>query len=89
MAAVTVASSTQEVWGRHRIILAKLTAPADGDTWNTALKSIDLVQITPTGTTLAAADAFGVNSISGGTITFEIVGTARDLYVSVFGTATN
>lgn len=86
MAAVTVAEGPHiNVTGSKRRIAVKLTAPADGDTWVTGLSNIDNVQITPVGATLAAADAFGVNSVSGGTVTFEVVGTARDLYVEALG----
>lgn len=86
MAAATIADGPhRRSVGNKREVRAKLTAPADGDTWATGLQSIDNVQVTPSGTTLAAADAFGVNSISGGTITFEVVGTARDLFVVVTG----
>lgn len=86
MAAVTIASGPNlNVTGNKRRVSAKLTAPADGDTWNTGLSAIDDVLITPIGATIAAADAFGVNSISGGTITFEIVGTARDVFVVATG----
>jgi hypothetical protein len=86
MAAVTIASGPNHmVVGNRRQVRARLTAPADGDTWATGLQSVEDVKITPIGTTLAAADAFGVNSISGGTITFEVVGTARDLLVTALG----
>lgn len=86
MAAVTIASGpTLNVTGSRRRVSAKLTAPADGDTWNTGLVSIDDVQITKIGATQSAADDASVNSISGGTITFEITGTARDLFVVACG----
>lgn len=86
MAAVTIASGPRwNTYGAKRAVSARLTAPADGDTWATGLTAVEDVRITPIGTTLAAADAFGVNSISGGTVTFEIVGTARDLLVEAIG----
>lgn len=87
MAAVTVATGypVRTVQGNKRVVIAKLTAPADGDTWVTGLTTIEDVQITYDGATIAAADAVGVNTLSGGTITFEVVGTARDLRVQVTG----
>lgn len=95
MAAVTVAESKRTIFGNLRVVMAKLTAPADGDTWNTGLSKIYSVQTTLSGATQAtsfattpavsAPDNVGVNSISGGTITFEVSGTARDVYVVVHG----
>lgn len=70
--------------GNRRVITARLTAPANNDTWATGLSVIDHVQIERIGT-IAAADSVGVASISGGTITFGVAGTARDLLVSVQG----
>lgn len=84
MAAVTVASSKPSRSGKNRIVDAILTAPANNDTWVTGLSIIDLVQITPAGA-VAAADSTGF-TISGGTITFLVIGTARDLHVTVKGT---
>lgn len=86
MAAVTIASGpTLNIQGNRRVVTAKLTAPADADTWVTGLYNIDVVQCTMTGSTIAAGDYAGVTSVSGGTVTFEIVGTARDVYVTVTG----
>lgn len=88
MAAVTIASGPERtVIGNKRRVSATLTAPADGDTWDTGLVGIDPggVSITKIGTTQAAADDASVGSISGGVITFEITGTARNLLVSAVG----
>lgn len=87
MAAVTVASGypVRFVAGSKVIVLAKLTAPADGDTWATGLTVVDAVFPAFISGTIAAADAIGVNSISGGTVTLEVVGTARDIFVMAVG----
>ena len=85
MAAATVASTSTHVFGDKRVVLAKLTAPADADTWNTGLLEVENVQVTIVGGTIAAGDHAGVTSVSGGTITFEIVGTARDIFVLAVG----
>jgi len=84
MAAVTIAEGPSfNVAGIKRHVTAKLTAPANGDTWNTGLSGITSVLCQQIGAA-AAADAVGV-SVSGGTITFNVVGTARDLYVTAHG----
>lgn len=85
MAAVTIASGpVNVVTGNKRRVSVKLTAPANNDTWATGLYSIDDVQISFPGGDLAAADAIS-HTKSGGTITFKVVGTARDLSVVVTG----
>lgn len=83
MAAVTVASSQTGRSGRSRQIRAILTAPANADTWITGLASVENVQITMVAA--AAADQASITSIVGGTITFTVAGTARDLHVVVRG----
>lgn len=86
MAAVTIASGPRHnVVGNKRTVSARLTTPADGDTWNTGLVSIDDVTITKIGASQAATDAADVGSLSGGTITFEVTGVARDLLVVATG----
>lgn len=88
MAAVTVASSKRNVEGALRKVYAKLTAPANNDTWDTGLKQIHAVNVTmaatPGSTTGNINDAVGA-TVSGGTVTFAVVGTARDLWVTVIG----
>lgn len=83
MAAVTVVNQKFSVAGNQRIVTGKLTAPANGDTWVTGLTSIDSADVTFSGAS-AAADSVSV-SVSGGTITFNVIGTARDLFVAVSG----
>jgi hypothetical protein len=85
MAAVTVASGpVNNVIGNKRRVSAVLTAPADGDTWATGLTAIDDVQISFPAGNLAAADSVS-HTVSGGTVTFKVVGTARNLNVVVTG----
>lgn len=87
MAAATVASVVGPVViGNKRLFIYKLTAPAHTNTLATPLVGIDGVQITSCDSTaLAAADSLSVTSISGGTITLGVIGTARDCFVQVIG----
>ena len=87
MAAVTVAKDHRNVKGRQRSISARLTAPANGDTWITGLNDIDGVQLT-FATAAAAADSVSAvvgTGVNAGKITFTVIGTARDLWVEVLG----
>lgn len=86
MAAVTIASGPRlNVVGNRRRVSAKLTAPANDDTWDVPhLSSIEDVQISFPAGNLAAADAVS-HTVSGRTITFKVVGTARDLTVVATG----
>ncbi len=83
MAAATVASSQSNLVGIKRLRTAVLTEPADTNTWNTGLASIENLQVTAAGA-VAAADSTGW-TISGGVVTFSVVGTARDLNVAAIG----
>lgn len=84
MAAATVTSQFTTQLGHRRCVFARLTAPANTDTWVTGLASIDHVNIGFPAGNLAAADAVSY-AVSGGTITFTVVGTARNLSVQVIG----
>ncbi len=85
MAAATVADGPHfDLASRNRSVFVKLTAPANGDTYNTGFSQINDVQITWVSGTIAAADAVGC-TVSGGTVTFVVVGTARDVYLRVSG----
>lgn len=85
MAAVTISDGPHiNVVGRKRSIVARLTTPANNDTWDTGLYNIDHVTISYPNGDLAAADAIS-HTKSGGVITFKVVGTARDLNVHVIG----
>lgn len=85
MAAATIASGPKfRRSGRRRIVWATLTAPANDDTWATGLSSIEHVDIQFPAGNLAAADAVSYTA-SGGTLTFKVIGTARNLEVEVTG----
>lgn len=84
MAAATVTSTTQERSGRKRIVYARITAPANNDTWVSGLSSIDHINFGFPAGNLAAADAVSY-TVSGGTVTFKVIGTARDLSVQAIG----
>lgn len=84
MAAATVSSYTIQQMGNRRVVIASLTAPANNDTWDTGLKSIDYVGINFPNGDLAAADAISYTK-SAGTVTIKVVGTARNLAMFVIG----
>lgn len=84
MAQATVASTTRTRMGRRNVVFARLTAPANNDTWVSGLSSIEHINIGFPAGNLAAADAVSY-SVSGGTVTFTVIGTARDLSVQAIG----
>lgn len=84
MAAVTVSSKKLSRYGRQRVVQAALTAPANDDTWDTGLSSIDSVSFAFPAGNLAAADAVSYTA-DGGTVTIKVVGTARNLVATARG----
>lgn len=85
MAAATIAAGpTTASLGTKRVVMATLTAPADTNTWDTGLESIDGVLLSFNSASTVAADSYGWTK-SGGTITFELAGTARDIFVIAIG----
>ena len=85
MAAVTIASGPSwNTRGAKRSVSATLTAPANDDTWVTGLTAVERVEISFPAGNLAAADAVSY-TVSGGTVTFKVVGTARNLAVEAIG----
>ncbi len=64
MAAITVNSRRDVVFGNRRAILADIDTAASGDTWVTGLSQIDFVGFTP-----ETAITHGA-TFSGGTVTF-------------------
>lgn len=84
MAAQTPTSLKAMASGSDRLLLATMPALSNNDTWATNLVQIDSVQICQIGGTLLT-DAIDVASVSGGTITFAVAGTARTAYVNVYG----
>lgn len=68
MAAVTVNSREDSVFGNKRAVLANVSAAATGDTWVTGLNIIQgLAAIPPSSTAVTP-------SVSGGTVTFAYSG---------------
>lgn len=85
MAAATVTSKVQDVVGRRRVVYAKIAAPADTNTWDTGLtEGIENVQVTFNDASAIATDSVAVTT-SGQTVTFEIAGTGRALFVVAYG----
>lgn len=84
MAAATVASSVRTVFGNRHVTEAKLTAPADTNTYDTGLYNIDSAFITGVGTASSVAQVT-IASISAGVITLSVIGTAIDCYVLAIG----
>ncbi len=64
MAAATINTRRDSVFGDRRIILANIDTAASGDTWVTGLSQIDFVGFTP-----ETAITHGA-TVSGGTVTF-------------------
>ena len=78
MAAATVTATRRSRSGRQRVVEADMTAPADTNTWETGLKTVHSVVFSFSAGNLAAADCVSYTA-SGGTVTFKVIGTARDL----------
>lgn len=72
--------------GPFRVVIAKFTDPAHANTWDTGLEEVIAAHITSCDSTaLAAADSLSFTANSAGTLTFGVIGTARDCYVTAFG----
>lgn len=85
MAAATIAvANALNVIGNKRRVSAKLTAPADTNTWDSGLSSIDEAGVQTLGAAVAA-DVVTVDTISGGVITLQVVGTSRDCFIYAVG----
>lgn len=85
MAAATVLDSRNEVIGARRKSTATLDDVADTNTWDTGLITVENVQCTARDSSAVAADTCSVASVSGGIVTFQVAGTARDAYVQATG----
>lgn len=79
MAAVTVDSEKNAVFGNYRAIMAQVDIANDADTWDTNLSQIYFV-----GATSATNAAIGA-TLSGGTITFQTGGAESNVQVLVLG----
>lgn len=85
MAAATIAvGPTQTVWGNVRVVFALLTAPADTNTFATGLNTVYGVLLGSNSASTVAADSYGY-TVSGGTVTLELAGTARDTFILAIG----
>ena len=72
-------------WSGHkRTVLATLPDINDADTYDTGLSVIEYATVAMRGAG-AAADSQNINSISGGTLTFAVAGTARAGQVLAIG----
>lgn len=89
MAAVTVANRKRDkgdVWLGVKMEVLQLTAPADADTYDASVYFAKLYGVFPVFNDAAHAvtDSIGV-TWSGTTVTFEVVGVARNLAVLIIG----
>ena len=84
MAALTATSKQLTVFGNKRIATATLGAIADGDTWASGLKAVDVAvaQITDAA---AAADALTITATTSGTLTFGVAGTISGAMILAIG----
>ena len=77
MAAVTVDSRQDAVFGNLRVALAQIDIANSGDTWDTNFKSISFVTTNDVAVTKSAS--------SGDTITFTTTGAVTNAKVLVIG----
>lgn len=84
MAAVTETNKYQTVEGDHRVVYVDIAAPANNDTWVTGLKSVRHVSLEANALPSASYWSVGY-SISGGTVTFLVRGTAPVLKLKAVG----
>ena len=75
MPAVTQTTNQYDIAGNRNVVTATFTSPLDGDTWDTGLRTVEHVDFTIVEATGAAADAIGIASISGATVTLDVAGT--------------
>lgn len=86
MAAATIIDSRlPAVQGDRKVSRATLDDVADTNTWDTGLLVVEGVQCTARDASAVAADTISVASVSGGVVTFQVAGTARDAYVQAVG----
>lgn len=86
MAAATILDSRlPAVVGDRKVATALLDDVADTNTWDSGLSVIENVQCTARDASAVAADTISVASVSGGVVTFQVAGTARDAYVEARG----
>ena len=81
MAAVTVDSVVDTVFGNKVVRMAQIDIAANNDTWESTLNVIDHISITPNNASLAQVGA----TISDGTVTFKTGGAENNVKVMVIG----
>ena len=79
MAAVTVDRRRDSVIGNQRLVLAQVDVADDADTFDSKLKRIETVSLTPSSNSAIGA------TISGGTVTFQTGGAETNVLVTVIG----
>lgn len=87
MAAAAVLASRTSVVGDRKCVVARLDDVADTNTWDSGLIAIDDGDISLAfhDSSAVAADSIAVASVSGGVVTFQAAGTARDVDIRVRG----
>lgn len=89
MAAAAAVAGTQhsDVFGSRRVVSVRVAVPADAETFtfNGLPEGIAWATVTHESDAAVAADAISIASISGNTVTFQVVGTARDARVVAYG----
>lgn len=86
MAAVTQTANAYSTQGHKHVVTATFTSPADGDTWDTGLSTVEHVSLTIVEASGSASDAIGVASISGATVTLDVAGTVDSARAYAMGT---
>ncbi len=79
MAAVTVDSRKDAVFGNYRAVMAQVDIAADADTWDT-----NLAEIVYVGATSQTNNAIGA-TVSGGVVTFQTGGAELNVKAFVIG----
>ena len=86
MAAVSQTANDYSIQGHKHVVTATFTSPADGDTWDTGLRTVEHVSLTIVEASGAAADAISVASISVGVVTLDVQGTVDSARAMAMGT---
>lgn len=86
MPAVTQTSNQYTIAGHRHVVTATFTAPLDGDTWDTGLRTVEHASFTIVEASGAAADAISIASIATGVITLDVAGTVDTARAYAMGT---
>lgn len=87
MAAAAVLATRTSVVGDRKRVQARLDDVADTNTWDSGLIAIDdgSISVSFQDASAVAADSIAIASVSGGIVTFQAAGTARDVNIQVTG----